>query len=151
MPRRRYPSDTSDGEWAVLGPHVPAPKPGGRPATHDRRDIVDAILYVLRGGIAWRALPHDYPPWQTVYDYFRRWRLDGTWQRITGALRAQARVRAGREPEPSAAILDSQSAKTTEKGGRAATTRAKRWAGASATSWSTPAASSSPASSTPPT
>ena len=135
--RRRYPSDTTDAQWAILGPHVPAPKPGGRPPQHERREIVDAILYVLRGGIAWRALPHDFPPWQTVYDYFRRWRLDGTWERVNAALRERARARAGRAPTPSAAILDSQSAKTTERGGRAATTRGRRSTAASASSSST--------------
>jgi transposase len=139
MPRRRYPSDLTDAEWAVLEPLVPPPKPGGRPPTHARREVVDAILYVLRNGVTWRALPHDLPPWQTVYDYFRRWRLDGTWETINAALRERVRVRAGREPTPSAAILDSQSAKTTEKGGRAATTPGRRSAGASATSSSTPA------------
>ena len=122
MPRRRYPSDLTDAEWAALAPLVPAPMPGGRPARHDRREVVDAILCVLRGGIAWRTLPHDYPPWQTAYDYFRRWRLDGTWERVNAALRARVRAKAGRRAEPSGAILDSQSARTTEKGGRAATT-----------------------------
>lgn len=122
MPRRRYPTDLTDAQWAVLAPLVPAAKAGGRPARHERREIVDAILYVLRSGEAWRLLPHDLPPWQTVYHYFRVWRLDGTWEQINAALRERVRVRAGRRPQPSAAILDSQSAKTTEKGGRAATT-----------------------------
>ena len=126
MPRRRYPSDTTDAEWAVLAPLVPAAKLGGRPAAHDRREVVDAILYVLRNGNAWRALPHDLPPWPTVYWYFRRWRLDGTWERVNAALRERARLKAGGAATPSAAILDSQSAKTTEKGGRAATTPARR-------------------------
>lgn len=122
MSRRRYPSDLTDAQWAVLAPLVPMPKPGGRPAQHDRREIVEAILYVLRGGIAWRALPHDFPPWQTVYDYFRTWRDDGTWERCNTVLRERVRVRAGRAAQPSGAILDSQSAKTTEKGGFAAMT-----------------------------
>jgi putative transposase len=126
MPRRRYPTDLTDAEWAVLAPLVPAPKPGGRPAVHERREVVDAILYVLRAGEAWRLLPHDLPPWQTVYHYFRLWRLDGTWEAINAALRERVRVRAGRQPTPSGAILDSQSAKTSEKGGHAATTGPRR-------------------------
>lgn len=124
--RQAYPSDLSDPEWAVLEPLVPVVKPGGRPRRHPDRDLIDAMLYVLRGGIAWRALPHEYPPWKTVYHYFRRWRLDGSWERINAQLRAETRVRAGRTPEPSGAILDSQSAKTTEKGGRAAGTEPRR-------------------------
>jgi len=83
---------------------------------------MDALRYVLRGGIAWRALPHEYPPWQTVYHYFRMWRRDGTWERLNDELRDLVRERAGRNRQPTAAILDSQSAKTTEKGGPAATT-----------------------------
>ena len=110
----------------MLAPLVPASKPGGRPAQHERRELVNAILYVLRAGGAWRLLPHDFPPWQTVYHYFRVWRLDGTWERINAVLRERVRVRAGRHPHPSAAILDSQSAKTTEKGGHAAMTGPKR-------------------------
>jgi len=120
MPRRRYPSDLTDAEWAVLEPLVPAPKRGGRPAAHPRREIVDAVLYVLRNGIVWRALPHDLVPWQTAYDYFRRWRLDGTWARLNDALRERERVRQGRAAQPTGAVLDSQSARTTEKGGLAA-------------------------------
>ena len=126
MARRRYPTDLTDAQWMLLEPLVPAAKPGGRPPKHPRRELVNAMLYVLRSGEAWRLLPHDLPPWQTVYHYFRRWRLDGTWERITAALRERVRVRAGRDAQPSGAILDSQSVRTTEKGGRAATTGPRR-------------------------
>ena len=125
MARAPYPSDVTDAEWTILQPLIPAPKPGGRPARHDRREIVNAIRYVVRGGIAWRALPHEYPPWQTVYHYFRLWRIDGTWERAHTHLREQVRVRAGRATTPTAAILDSQSVRTTEKGGSVAGTEPK--------------------------
>ena len=125
MPRRAYPSDLSDAQWRALAPLIPAAKPGGRPRSVEMREIVNAMLYVARNGTTWRALPHDYPPWRTVYHYFRAWRMDGTWERMHDALRDQVRTRAGREVSPSAAIIDSQSVKTTEKGGRAATTPAR--------------------------
>ena len=126
MARARYPSDLTHAQWKLLEPLIPAVKTGGRPALFARREIVDAMLYVLRTGCPWRALPHDFPVWQTVYHYFRVWRLDGTWERVHAALRDQVRVAAGREVSPSAAIIDSQSVKTTEQGGSAATTRARR-------------------------
>jgi putative transposase len=132
--RTPYPSDLNDGQWVVLAPLVPEPKSGGRPPTHDRREIVNGILYVTRGGCAWRMMPHDLPKWKTTYHYFRAWRLDGTWTQIHDKLRGDLREAEGREREPSAAILDSQSVKTTEKGGRTATTRAKRSTAASVTS-----------------
>jgi putative transposase len=122
VPRRRYPSDLSDAEWAVLAPLLPTARPGGRPRKHPTRELVDAMLYVLRGGIAWRALPHEFPPWQSVYHYFRAWRRDGTWERLNDTLRKRERVRQGRAAQPTGAVLDSQSAKTTEKGGLAAGT-----------------------------
>jgi transposase len=125
MSRRGYPSDVSDAEWTILKPLIPAPKLGGRPPRHDRREIVNAIRYVLRGGIAWRSLPHEYPPWQTVYHYFRLWRIDGTWERAHTLLRQQVRVQAGRTATPTAGILDSQSVRTTEKGGSAVGTEPK--------------------------
>ncbi len=117
MERKRYPTDLTDAEWMILEPLVPEPKLGGRPAKWSRREILNAIFYLLRSGEAWRLLPHDFPPWQTVYHYARRWRLDGIWERIHSALRDQTRLAAGLSAQPSAAVLDSQSVKTTEKGG----------------------------------
>ncbi len=137
MERHPYPSDLTDAQWAVLEPLLPPPKPTGRPRVVDRRELVNAILYVLRTGCPWRHLPHDLPKWSTVQSCFRRWRLDGTWERVHDALREQVRERAGRARAPSAAIVDSQSVKTTEKGGPAATRPARRSWAASATSSST--------------
>src|ERR687890_457549 len=115
--RKAYQSDLSDAEWSCLEPHLPAPEATGRPRLHSPRKILDAILYVLRSGCTWRLLPHDFPPWKTVYHYFRSWRLDGTWERMHLALRKRVRVRLQRDPQPSAAIVDSQSVKTTGVGG----------------------------------
>ena len=126
MERPDYPSDLSDREWQLLEPLLPPPKPGGRPITYPRREIVNAIRYVLRTGCSWRMLPHDLPPWRIVFHYFRTWRRDGSWQRAHDTLHAMLRQAQGRETSPSAAIIDSQSVKTTEKGGPEVTTRARR-------------------------
>lgn len=118
MPSRRpYDTDLTDEEWRLLKPLIPEAKPGGRPRAHETRELLDAIFYAVRGGCAWRLLPHEFPPWKTIYHYFRLWRLDGTWERINSVLRERVRTMAGREATPSAAILDSQSARTTEQGG----------------------------------
>jgi putative transposase len=116
--RKAYQSDLSDAEWSCLEPHLAAPKATGRPKMHATREILNAIFYVVRGGCPWRLLPNDFPPWKTVYHYFRSWRLDGTWERMHSALRERVRVRLKRNPQPSAAIVDSQSVKTTGVGGK---------------------------------
>ena len=117
MNRKSYPTDLADGEWQILSPLIPPPKPGGRKRETDIREVINAIFYLLRSGCAWRLLPHDFPPWQTVYTYFRQWKKDGTWKAIHSTLHQRLRKQDGRESEPSAAIIDSQSVKTTEKGG----------------------------------
>jgi putative transposase len=120
-PRIPYPTDLSDKAWDLIKHLVPEAKPGGRPEKYPKRDIVNGILYILRGGCAWRLLPHDFPPWQIVYHYFWVWRQDGTWQVMHDLLRGDVRMAAGKHRQPSAGIMDSQSVKTTEQGGSTAT------------------------------
>ncbi len=117
MSRKSYPSDLSETEWLLLLPLIPEAKSGGRPRSVAIREILNAIFYMIRSGCAWRMLPHDFPAWQTVYGYFRTWRKDGVWEQINAALREAVREQAGREAEPSAGIMDSQSVKTTETKG----------------------------------
>jgi putative transposase len=117
MTREVYPPDLTDAEWSYLLPHLPAPKAGGRPRRHSVRDILHAIFYLLRSGCAGRLLPRDLPPWKTVYHDFRLWRVQGLWERVHRALHAAVRAKGGRDPQPRAAIIDSQSVKTTMVGG----------------------------------
>jgi putative transposase len=115
--RRTYPTDLSNAEWGCLKPHLPAPKATGRPRLYPLRENLDAIFYIVRSGCSWRLLPHDFPPWRSVYHYFREFRLDGTWERMHAAIRKRVRVRLERNLQPSAGIVDSQSVKTTGVGG----------------------------------
>src|SRR5918999_735293 len=110
--RARYPTDLTDKQWKIIEPLIPKAKQGGRHREVDIREIVNAIFYLLKAGCEWRMLPYDFPNWKTVYDYFRIWKKDGTWKKIHDTLRAKVRMKAKKQPEPSAGIIDSQSVKT---------------------------------------
>ena len=135
--RQAYPTDLTDTEWNLIQHLVPKAKAGGRPEAYPKREILNAIFYWARSGGSWRMLPHDLPPWRIVYDYFRQWRRDGTWHVRHELLRGDVRVAAGKRRQPSAGVIDSQSVKTTENGGSAASTSTNRSTAANATSSST--------------
>lgn len=124
--RSSYPTDLTDRQWALIAPLIPPPREGGRERTTNIREVLNAIFYLLRTGCEWRMLPHDLPTWKTVHHYFDTWKKDGTWKRIHDTLREKARLKAGKKRQPTAAILDSQSVKTTEKGGFVAMMPQKR-------------------------
>jgi putative transposase len=138
--RVRYPSDLTDAQWALVAAAMPPATHGrsGRPRKHPLREVWNAVFYLTRNGCSWRALPHDFPPWNIVWDHFRRWRQNGTLEQVHAALRTEVRVWAGKAPDASLAIIDSQSVKTTEKGDPRASMRARRRRAASATWSSTP-------------
>lgn len=122
MNRKAYSTDLSDAEWQVLEPLLPKRFRYGRPPKWTLREIIDGMLYILRTGSQWHNLPHDFPPYKTVFDYYRRWRRSGVWEQVHTTLRERLRIALGKGAQPSAAIIDSQSVKTTEKGGHAVTT-----------------------------
>ena len=134
--RAAYDSDLTDEEWDEVGWRLPPHPPRGNDPWISKREIVNAIFYVNKHGCAWRGLPHDFPKWQTVYGYFRYWRKLGIWEQINAALRDLVRETEGKAREPTAAIVDSQSVKTTEKGGFMDTMPARKLTAASGTSWS---------------
>ena len=116
MSQKKYPSDLSDAQWRAIEPFVKRSDPRGNPGKYDKRRVVEAILYLLREGCRWRSLPHDFPPWESVYDHFRRWQERGVWADLALALARADRRQQGREVQPSVALIDSQSVKSAGAG-----------------------------------
>jgi putative transposase len=116
MERKAYPSDLTDAQWRLIAPSIPDARPGGRPRKYPMREVINGLLYLNREGCSWRAMPHDLPHWKTCYNVFRRFEADGTWDALVAALRVEVRTKLGREPTPSGACIDSQSARTAHGG-----------------------------------
>lgn len=117
MERKPYPTDLTDEQWKLIEPFLPPPRPGGRPRSTDLREVINALLYLVRSGCQWRMIPHEFPPWKTCYNYYRAWINQGIWDDIVAALRMDVRAQAARNEQPRVAAVDSQSVKTTEQGG----------------------------------
>lgn len=115
--REPYPTDLTDKQWTIIVSLIPPPKHGGRPRAVDIREVINAIIYIVKSGCDWRMLPHDFPQWKIVYHYFDTWKKDGTWKDIHDALRGKLRKKLGKKAQPTAGIIDAQSVKTAEKGG----------------------------------
>ncbi len=116
MERKAYPSDLTDAQWRLIAPLIPEAKPGGRPRKYQMREVLNGLLYLVREGCSWRALPHDLPHWKTCYNFLRRFEADGTWDALVTALRVEVRTKLGRAADPSGACIDSQSVKTASGG-----------------------------------
>jgi putative transposase len=124
--RKAYPSDVTDKEWTIIEPFMPPEYEDGVKRKYEYREIINGIFYVLRTGCSWRSLPHDFPPWSSVYGYFRKWKLEGLWEKMNKEIREKLREKLGKNKEPSAVIIDSQSVKTTEKGGSVVMMKVRR-------------------------
>ena len=131
---KRYTSDLTPRQWEQIKPLIPPARPGGRPRTVNIREVLNGIFYRLKNACSWENLPKDFPPHQTVFRYYRQWSLEGTIEKIHDVLRRQVRVKAGKQETPTAGIIDSQSVKTTQKGGTVVTMRARRLKAANAIS-----------------
>lgn len=124
--RKLYSTDLTDKQWRIILPMIPPAKTGGRPRATNPREIINAVFYVLKTGCDWRMLPHDFPKWQIIYNYFQAWQRSGVWKKIHDKLRDKVRLKAGKKKQPTAGIIDSQSVKTAEKGGFVAMTLVKK-------------------------